>query len=115
MGDDSFVLVVNALGEGARAELKLSESFPRGFLELGEGVTFAGGDTMTVEMEPLGVALVHLTGDAKHLVMAGDSLIDGHTIGKIKGRGSWGESFRPMLKDGVEMVNLARGGFSAKS
>ena len=115
MGNDSFVLVVNALGEGARAELKLSESFPRGFLELGEGVTFAGGDTMTVEMEPLGVAIVHLTGDTKHLVMAGDSRIDGHTIGKIKGRGSWGESFRPMLKDGVEMVNLARGGRSTRT
>ena len=114
MGTDSFVLIVNALGEGARAELKLSEKFERGFLEMGEGVTFSDGDTLAVEMEPLGCALVHLTDGKRRLLLAGDSLLDGRAV-KKSGRGSWGESLRPRLKDGIEIVNTARGGKSTRT
>jgi lysophospholipase L1-like esterase len=114
IGNDSFVLVVNALGEGARAELKLSEKFERGFLEMGEGVEFAGGDTLTVEMEPLGCALVHLTDSKRHLILAGDSLLAPQMVKKA-GRGSWGESLRPHMKDGIEIINTARGGKSTRT
>ena len=114
MGNDSFVLVVNALGEGARAELKLSEKFERGFLEMGEGVEFTGGDTLAVEMEPLGCALVHLTDKGRRLVLAGDSLLAPHMVRKV-GRGSWGESLRPHMKDGIEIVNTAHGGKSTRT
>ena len=113
MGDESFVLVVNALGEGARAKLKLSERFARGFLEMGEGVDLEDGDTLDVVMEPLGCALVHLTDLKPHLVFAGDSLLDAG--GERLGRGSWGEQLRPSLKDGIAVVNTARGGTSTRT
>jgi lysophospholipase L1-like esterase len=113
MGGESFVLVVNALGEGARAKLKLSERFERGFLEMGEGVDLEDGDTLDVVMEPLGCALVHLTDSKPHLVFAGDSLLDAG--GERLGRGSWGEQLRPSLKDNIAVVNTARGGTSTRT
>ena len=113
MGDESFVLVVNALGEGARAKLKLSERFGRGFLEMGEGVELEDGDTLDVVMEPLGCAMVHLTDAKRHLVFAGDSLLDAG--GRKLGHGSWGEELRTALKDDVAVVNMARGGTSTRT
>ena len=113
MGDETFVLVVNALGEGARAKLKLSKQFARAFLEMGEGVELEGNDTLDVVMEPLGCALIHLTDAKRHLVLAGDSLLDAG--GQRLGRGSWGEQLRPCLKDDVVMVNTARGGTSTRT
>jgi len=113
MGDESFVLVVNALGEGARAKLKLSERFARGFLEMGEGVELEDGDTLDVVMESLGCALVHLTDLNPHVVFAGDSPLDAG--GEPLGSGSWGERLRPYLKDGTVVVNTARGDASTRT
>ena len=50
----------------------------------------------------------------KQLVLVGDSLLDYRMVKKI-GRGSWGESLRPHLKDGIEIVNMARGGASTRT
>ncbi len=115
LGGESFVLVVNALGEGARAELKLSERFDRAFLEIGDGVEFVEGDRLVVTMEALGCALVHLTDKGAHLVYAGDSLLDGRAAAKTPERGSWGEELRARLKEGVTVLNTARGGKSTRT
>ena len=115
LGGESFVLIVNALGEGARAELKLSETFDRAFLEWGDGVEFVGGDTLSVTMEALGCALVHLTDNSTHLVYAGDSLLDGRAAAKTPARGSWGEELRARLKAGVKAVNTAHSGMSTRT
>jgi lysophospholipase L1-like esterase len=50
----------------------------------------------------------------KQIVLVGDSLLDYRMVKKI-GRGSWGESLRPHLKEGIEIVNTARGGASTRT
>ena len=76
----------------------------------------------TVAQDAVLAAGKHCSGNAsacasetkKQIVLVGDSLLDYRMVKKI-GRGSWGESLRCHLKDGIEIINTARGGASTRT
>ncbi len=112
LGEDSYLLVVNPEEKPARCSLRLSEQFDLGFVEVGGGLSLKDGNTVDVSFGPIGYGLLHLTGKALRVFLAGDSLL---AKSDIEGRGSWGEELRPRLAKGCELVNFAKGGTSTRT